>query len=325
MKKVINRVKPILVVLGIIVVGALAVWGLIYLKDIFLNGSSNTSNLIESNNSVKVTIDQNKSSDGNIAFNSFYEGFVLEKDIFELPQGAVLLNTKSEWDAFKNKYFSKSTDMNYSTLPPEDFTKQSIIYYSILGPLPSTFSENFQIDKIKILNNKLDITTRSSANTKVTVANSNSSIHRFVILAAVNKPDIKNVVVPNIQNTNNKWESIDRLRYVQGEIISLNKISNGKSILNLKVEKNYHDGTDPIGDEDFPFKRGTIAEFYINSQPEIDLTKIKSVIIYESDAAIDGNASILAASIKYYKIHGIFVDKDGKQISLPPTEYQNTL
>jgi hypothetical protein len=134
------------------------------------------------------------------------------------------------------------------------------------------------------------------------------------------KSDILNVNIPIEQDTNNKWESIDRLRYVQGKIVSLKKISDGKSILNLEIEKNYHDGTDPVDTTDYPFKIGDVVEFYLNGQPKIDLGKIKRIIVYESDFTTNGNDTFLGASIKYYERDGKFFDMEGKQISLPPTQ-----
>ncbi|MFA6941218.1 MAG: hypothetical protein WCQ54_09605 [Clostridiaceae bacterium] len=284
---------------------------------IFLVGCS--YNPINSKNSVE----QQSKSEKNISFNCFYAGFVLEKDMFELPRGIVLLNNESEWKAFKDKYFSKSSDMNYRELP-EDFTKQSIIYYSILSPNPTIFSKAFQIDKFQISNNKLSIITKELDNIEVTVPNHDSSMHRFVILAAVNKSDILKVNIPSEQGINDKWKSVDRLRYIQGKIVSLKKISDGKSILSLKIEKNFHDGTDPVGNPDYPFKIGQVVELFLNSQPKIDLAKIKRVIVYESDVTADDNDSFVGASIKYYESDGKFFDMDGKQISLPPTQYPNT-
>lgn len=288
---------------------------LLVLTIIFLTGCS--YNTINSKNKVE----QQSKSEKNISFNCFYAGFVLEKDMFELPRGIVLLNNESEWKAFKDKYFSKSSDIDYSKLP--DFKMQSIIYYSILSPNPSIFSKAFQIDKIQILNNKLSIISKELDNIEVTVPNYYSSMHRFVILAAVNKSDILNVDIPSEQGKNDKWESVDRLRYIQGKIVSLKKISDGKSILRLEVEKNYHDGTDPVGDPDYPFRVREVAELFLNNQPKIDLAKIKRVIVYESDVTADGNDSFAGASIKYYESDGKFFDMDGKQISLPPTQYPN--
>jgi hypothetical protein len=298
---------------------------LLALTIIFLVGCSynpiNSKNKPE-NNKLNITdipknnVEKQPRSEKNISFNCFYAGFVLEKDMFELPRGIVLLNKESDWKAFKDKYFSKSSDLDYRKLP-EDFTTQSIIYYSILSPKPSIFSNAFQIDKIQISNNKLSIISKELDNIEVTVPNYDSSMHRFVTLATVNKSDILNVK-PSEQGINDKWESIDRLRYIQGKIGSLKKISDGKSILSLEVEKNYHDGTDPVGTPDYPFKIGEVVELFLNNQPKIDLSKIKRVIVYESDVTTDDNDSFVGASIKYYERDGKFFDMDGKQISLPP-------
>lgn len=275
-----------------------------------------TGIVVSSQNSVEQKL---KSKDS-IPFNCFYSGFVLENDMFELPRGTVLLNSESEWKAFKNKYFSKNIDMEYCRIP-DDFTKQSIVYYSVFSSEPSTFAEAFQIKEIEVSDNKLSAISEELGSTKITVSNYDSLMYRFVVLAAVNKSDISNVNMPDKQGVDEKWESIDRIRYIQGTIVSLKKISHGKSILHLKIEKDYHDRTDPVDTPDFPFKPRSIVEFYINSQPKMDLNKIKRVILYECDVTTNQNDCFLAANIKYYESHGKFYDMNGKQISLPPTDY----
>jgi hypothetical protein len=129
--------------------------------------------------------------------------------------------------------------------------------------------------------------------------------------------DLLLVKVPIQQQPKSKWESIDRLRYVQGKVISFRKVLDGKLILSLKIEKNFHDGTDPVGSPDYPFKIGKVIEFFLEKQPNIDLTKIKRVIVYESDVTTNRNNSFLGAIIKYYEFEGKFYDLTGLRINLP--------
>ena len=107
-------------------------------------------------------------------------------------------------------------------------------------------------------------------------------------------------------------------------MISFKHSTDGKIILNLKVEINYHSSTDPVDSSDFPFKIGQVVEFILKDEPKIDLNKIKRVIIYESQVTSDGKDNFLGAAVKYYEIYGKFIDLDGNQTNLPPQEYPNS-
>ena len=89
------------------------------------------------------------------------------------------------------------------------------------------------------------------------------------------------------------------------------------------MEINYHSKTDPIGNDDFPFKIGQNVEFVLKEQPKIDFQKIKKVIVYEGQVTSNGKDSFLGAVIKYYEVDGKFYDMSGNQISLPPEDYPN--
>lgn len=126
------------------------------------------------------------------------------------------------------------------------------------------------------------------------------------------------------KNRNEKWQFLSRARYIQGSVISFKHSTDGKIILNLKVEINYHSSTDPVDSSDFPFKIGQVVEFILKDEPKIDLNKIKRVIIYESQVTSDGKDNFLGAAVKYYEIYGKFIDLDGNQTNLPPQEYPNS-
>lgn len=76
----------------------------------------------------------------------------------------------------------------------------------------------------------------------------------------------------------------------------------------LKVGKDYHSDTDPVDTHDFSFKVGRIVKFYMNTQPEINLNKIKRIIVYECDVITNQSDSFLAAMIMYYESNGKFFD-----------------
>ena len=289
------------------------------------DGSTIVPEIIKQQDHVTPTQNEEEQQSDEISINyeCIYSGFVLEKDIFELPRGARLLNSEKEWDDFKSNYFAKSDDMEYYYAEPEDFTKYSVIYYSKLSPHPTIYASAFLIDKINVSKDLLNVVSKDAGNVDITISNFEDIIYRFVILAVVSKADLNNVTISSELETNEPWESIDRLHYVQGTIVSLENISDEKSILSLKIEKNYQSG--PVDSEDYPFIIGETVEFYLNHQPEIDLKKMKRVILYESDVTSGDGDCFLAASIKYYEKDGKFIDMDGNQISLPPTEYPQSL
>ncbi|WP_325390154.1 hypothetical protein [Desulfitobacterium sp.] len=127
-----------------------------------------------------------------------------------------------------------------------------------------------------------------------------------------------------LENTyNGEWHSISRLRYIKGTIVSLKQSSEGKYILNLKVEFNYHSETDPVRG-DFPFKIGEVVEFTLKDKPKIALSNNKRIIIYQGQITTDGKNDFLGADIKYYEEKGKYFDMTGKEINLPPHDYPSS-
>lgn len=146
----------------------------------------------------------------------------------------------------------------------------------------------------------------------------------FLMGFSYNPVNVKNQISQK-NSINKKWESIDRLHYVQGKIVLLKKSLDGKYLLRLKIEKDYHTGTDPIDNQNYPFKIGSVIDFYLKDQPKFNFSKNKRIIIYESDVTTNGHDRFLGASIKYYEKNGKFFDLADKQINLPSTQYPNTL
>lgn len=144
--------------------------------------------------------------------------------------------------------------------------------------------------------------------------------------ASIIKNNTKEQSDESTQNIYNRgWQFISRARYVRGTIVSLKKSPDGKYILNLKVEVNYHNETDPIDSIDFPFKIGDVVEFTLKEKPKINFKNFERIIIYQGLITTNGKDSFLGASIKYYKDKDKYLDMNGKEITLPPQDYTNRL
>lgn len=140
------------------------------------------------------------------------------------------------------------------------------------------------------------------------------------------KATVINKTNKSIQNTYNKgWQLISRARYIKGTIVSLKKSSNGKYILNLKVEVNYHSKADPVESLNFPFKIGNVVEFVLKDKPKINLSNGKRIIIYQGQITTNEKDNFLGANIKYYEYKHEYFDMNGKKVTLPPKDYPNSL
>lgn len=125
-------------------------------------------------------------------------------------------------------------------------------------------------------------------------------------------------------SSNEKWQLISRARYIQGTVAGLGS-EDGRYILSLNVEINFHSDTDPVDDINYPFKTGEVVKFVLKNKPEIDLKNSSRVIIYEGQVTTNGKDSFLGADIKYYEDNGKYYDTNGKEISLPPKDYESGL
>jgi Antirepressor regulating drug resistance, predicted signal transduction N-terminal membrane component len=126
-------------------------------------------------------------------------------------------------------------------------------------------------------------------------------------------------------SANEKWQLISRARYIQGTVAALENSNDGKYILCLNVEINFHSDTDPVDDKNYPFKTGEVVKFVLKNKPEIDLGNNSRVVIYEGQVTSNGKDDFLGADIKYYEDKGKFYDMSSKEISLPPTDYPSGL
>ena len=170
--------------------------GLVLLIMIMLTGCSNKA--VVANNASKTTnvkTEQNNASETkSIPFKYAFTGFVPVKDVVnDLPVGIKVFNTQEEWAIFFDKSFP------YADIPLPiysggiDFTKDSLVYYSVVDAKVDFYAIARQIDKIIIQNQQLNITTKDlDGNLAITANNSeNSDKHRFVILVTIEKQYLK--------------------------------------------------------------------------------------------------------------------------------------
>jgi len=163
---------------------------------IFLTGCANKS-AVNNKTSVKVTTNQNSiSNEKSIPFMYAFTGFVSVKDVYnDLPNGVKVFNTQEEWTKFVNKSFP------YNDIPLPiysggiDFAKDSLIYYSIVDSKADFYAKAWQIDKIIVENQQINVITKDlDGNLTITANNSEKNGgHRYVILTTVEKKYLQNI------------------------------------------------------------------------------------------------------------------------------------
>lgn len=128
---------------------------------------------------------------------------------------------------------------------------------------------------------------------------------------------------PNGGVYSGKWDPIERLRYVEGKIISLHHNDDKTAILNLKIIVNYHNGCDPINDSNFPFEIGSRQKFVLQRLPDMKLRKGEDVILYHTGFyPLSGSMDRFdGAAVMYYKKGDNYYDKDNHIITIPPQDY----
>lgn len=171
---------------------------LVLLIMVVLTGCSNKS-VVGNNtsNTAAVINKQNKISDGkSTPYNYAFTGFVSVKDVInDLPIGIKVFNTQEEWTEFVSKSFP------YADIPLPvysggiDFTKDSLVYYSIVDAKADFYAKAWQIDRITLQNQQLNITTKDlDGNLTVTANNSEKTgYHRYVILVTIEKQYLQNI------------------------------------------------------------------------------------------------------------------------------------
>jgi hypothetical protein len=120
-----------------------------------------------------------------------------------------------------------------------------------------------------------------------------------------------------------KWSQLDRLRYVEGSVVSVNQDSDGTAILKLEIVKNFHNGADPMGGAGDPYKIGSVQKFVLQRLPGISLKAGEDIVIYQCGVyPLSGSMNqFLGAAIRYYKKSGAYYDLSGEKVTMPPKEY----
>lgn len=152
---------------------------------------------VSNKTSINVITNENGTGNGkSVPFEYAFSGFVFVDDIVnDLPIGTKVFNTQQEWNSFAGKSFP------YNDIPLPvysggiDFTKNSLIYYSILDAKADFYAKAWQIDKITVENQQLNVTAKELDGKLTITANSSERKggHRYVILAVVEKKYLQNI------------------------------------------------------------------------------------------------------------------------------------
>jgi hypothetical protein len=118
------------------------------------------------------------------------------------------------------------------------------------------------------------------------------------------------------------WLQLDRLRYVGGTVDSIQKNTDGTAVVNLQVTVNYHVGTDPVDNPNFPFSIGHTADFILQCLPKPGVNKGDYVVLYECDVTpLSGSVDqFVGATIMYFKKGKGFFDINGRTVTMPPKD-----
>ncbi|MDV3425709.1 MAG: hypothetical protein LIR50_00295 [Bacillota bacterium] len=170
--------------------------GLVLLLMMVLTGCADKFD-ISNKTSINVTaIEDSAGLDKSIPYKYAFTGFVFVDDVVNgLPAGTKVFNTQEEWNSFVSDSFP------YSDIPLPvysggiNFTKDSLIYYSIVDAKVDFYAKAWQIDKITVKNQKLNVIVKNlDGNLTITANNSEKKGgHRYVILAAVEKKYLQDI------------------------------------------------------------------------------------------------------------------------------------
>lgn len=118
------------------------------------------------------------------------------------------------------------------------------------------------------------------------------------------------------------WLQLDRLRYVGGTVDSIQKNTDGTAVVSLQVAVNYHVGTDPVDNPNFPFSIGHTVDFILQCLPKSGVNKGDYVVLYECDVTpLSGTVDqFVGATIMYFKKDKDFFDINGRTVTMPPKD-----
>ena len=134
-----------------------------------------------------------------VSFQNYYAGFVpdnsksLKIGEKELPDSDILLSTKKDWNAFREKYLRDSIDVGYYSNSDIDFSKYAVLYHSIKWAKQDVMGGADGIpDKVVIGNDgKPALEMKNFANGyRITAANLPYD-ERFVTIVLVKQSDLK--------------------------------------------------------------------------------------------------------------------------------------
>ncbi|CEG27147.1 hypothetical protein [Bacillus sp. B-jedd] len=108
-----------------------------------------------------------------------------------------------------------------------------------------------------------------------------------------------------------------RLYYLQGTIKRIGKNQDGTISMTLLAEKTFDN---PASGAQIPFEIGKEYSFLLKELPSKDLLNQK-VIIYGGGITSNDRDRFLGAKIAYFLKNKHFVDFNGNEAVLPPTDY----
>lgn len=157
--------------------------------------------------------------------------------------------------------------------------------------------------------------------TSISTKNSNTTDSK------TNKPKANfnndNLATESKPRNDGKWLQCDaRLYYVQGIIKHLKKNQDGSISMSFWVEKTFENPTSGVDITPFDTGKGHLFFILIKNMPSLDLLN-KKVIIYGGGVTSNDKDRFLGAQIFYYLKNNHFVDFNGKEVVLPPTDYPN--
>lgn len=179
----------------VIVIMKKAISLFVLLITLILIGYTNKS-VISSNTHKKTISKTSINRAGSIPFTYAFTGFVYVDDVYNsLPTGIKVFNSQNQWDNFVHKSFS------YNDIPLPvysgglNFSKYSLIYDSNVDAKGDFYAKAWQINKIAVINHKLNVTIKD-LDGKLTITANNSAKkggQRYVILATVEKKYLKDL------------------------------------------------------------------------------------------------------------------------------------
>lgn len=119
-----------------------------------------------------------------------------------------------------------------------------------------------------------------------------------------------------------KWVSLDRLRYVEGTIQSIQANSDSTATLYLKVIKNYKSAADPVDDPNYPYQTGASVSFIIQGTNGMDIQQGNDIVLYAGTMSTEsGLDQFNGAAVMYLKTDSGYVNSVGQAVTMPPAEY----